>query len=69
MKKILVIVFLILLTLKLASIGIMANASWWVVFAPLVVIGVITLLVWVFITIAMVNIFPKFTLWVAKNAK
>ncbi|WP_431608223.1 hypothetical protein [Enterobacter asburiae] len=41
MKKILVIVFLILLTLKLASIGIMANASWWVVFAPLIVIGVL----------------------------
>lgn len=69
MKKILVIVFLILLSLKLAAIGVMANASWWLVFAPLIVIGVIKLAVWVFIIVAMANTFPKFTLWVAKNLK
>lgn len=69
MKKILVIVFLILLTLKLAAIGIMANASWWLVFAPLIVIGVIKLTVWVFIIVAMANVFPKLSLWVAKNLK
>lgn len=67
MKKILVIVFLILLSLKLAAIGIVANASWWVVFAPLIVIGVIKLALWVFITVALANVFPKFSLWVAKN--
>ncbi|UJB55154.1 hypothetical protein [Enterobacter phage vB_EcRAM-01] len=69
MKKILVIVFLILLSLKLAAIGVMANASWWLVFAPLIVIGVIKLAVWVFIIVAMANVFPKLSLWVAKNLK
>lgn len=69
MKKILVIVFLILLSLKLAVIGVMANASWWLVFAPLIVIGVIKLAVWVFIIVAMANVFPKLSLWVAKNLK
>ena len=69
MKKILVIVFLILLSLKLAAIGVMANASWWLVFAPLIAIGVIKLAVWVFIIVAMANVFPKLSLWVARNAK
>ncbi|WOL25523.1 hypothetical protein iPHageKPN11i_00181 [Klebsiella phage iPHaGe-KPN-11i] len=69
MKKILVIVFLILLSLKLAAIGVMANASWWLVFAPLIVIGVVKLAVWVFIIVAMANVFPKLSLWVAKNLK
>lgn len=69
MKKILVIVFLILLSLKLAAIGVMANASWWLVFAPLIVIGVIKLAVWVFIIVAMANVFPKLSLWVARNLK
>lgn len=69
MKKILVIVFLILLSLKLAAIGVMANASWWIVFSPLIVIGVIKLAVWVFIIVAMANVFPKLSLWVAKNLK
>lgn len=69
MKKILVIVFLILLSLKLAAIGVMANASWWLVFAPLIAIGVIKLAVWVFIIVAMANVFPKLSLWVARNLK
>ncbi|WP_426770735.1 hypothetical protein [Enterobacter cloacae complex sp. 363J6] len=69
MKKILVIVFLILLSLKLAAIGVMANASWWLVFAPLIVIGLIKLAVWVFIIVAMANVFPKLSLWVARNLK
>lgn len=69
MKKILVIVFLILLSLKLAAIGVMANASWWIVFSPLIVIGVIKLAVWVLIIVAMANIFPKLSLWVARNLK
>lgn len=69
MKKILVIVFLILLSLKLAAIGVMANASWWLVFAPLIVIGVIKLLFWVLFVVAMANVFPKLSLWIAKNAK
>lgn len=69
MKKILVIVFLILLSLKLAAIGVMANASWWIVFSPLIVIGLIKLAVWVFIIVAMANIFPKLSLWVARNLK
>lgn len=69
MKKILVIVFLILLSLKLAAIGVMANASWWIVFSPLIVIGVIKLAVWVFIIVAMANVFPKLSLWVARNLK
>ncbi|UIW12248.1 MAG: hypothetical protein [Enterobacter phage ENC20] len=69
MKKILVIVFLILLSLKLAAIGVMANASWWLVFAPLIVIGVIKLLFWVLFIVAMANVFPKLSLWIAKNVK
>lgn len=69
MKKILVIVFLILLSLKLAAIGVMANASWWIVFSPLIVIGLIKLAVWVFIIVAMANVFPKLSLWVARNLK
>lgn len=69
MKKILVIVFLILLSLKLAAIGVMANASWWLVFAPLIVIGVIKLLFWVLFIVAMANVFPKLSLWIAKNLK
>lgn len=69
MKKILVIVFLILLSLKLAAIGVMANASWWIVFAPLIVIGVIKLLFWVLFVVAMANVFPKLSLWIAKNVK
>ncbi|UIW11658.1 MAG: hypothetical protein [Enterobacter phage ENC7] len=69
MKKILVIVFLILLSLKLAAIGVMANASWWIVFSPLIVIGVIKLLFWVLFVVAMANVFPKLSLWIAKNAK
>ncbi|QUL76963.1 hypothetical protein [Escherichia phage UPEC03] len=69
MKKILVIVFLILLSLKLAAIGVMANASWWIVFSPLIVIGVIKLAFWVLFVVAMANVFPKLSLWIAKNAK
>lgn len=69
MKKILVIVFLILLSLKLAAIGVMANASWWIVFSPLIVIGVIKLLFWVLFVVAMANVFPKLSLWIAKNVK
>lgn len=69
MKKILVIVFLILLSLKLAAIGVMANASWWLVFAPLIVIGMIKLLFWVLFIVAMANVFPKLSLWIAKNLK
>lgn len=69
MKKILVIVFLILLSLKLAAIGVMANASWWIVFSPLIVIGVVKLLFWVLFVVAMANVFPKLSLWIAKNVK
>lgn len=69
MKKILVIVFLILLSLKLAAVGVMANASWWIVFSPLIVIGVIKLLFWVLFVVAMANVFPKLSLWIAKNSK
>lgn len=69
MKSILVVVFLILLSLKLAAIGIVANASWWVVFAPLIALAVIKALIWVLMMVAIANVFPAFTLWIAKSLK
>lgn len=67
--KILVVVFLIMLTLKLAGVGILATASWWLIFTPLIILGLIKLF-WVVVgIIALWGIFPAFSLWVARSLR
>ncbi|ADJ55337.1 hypothetical protein RB16p033 [Escherichia phage RB16] len=67
--KILSVVFLILLGLKLAQVGLMATASWWWVFSPLILLTVGKIAVWVVITVAVVGVFPAFSRWVVKSTR
>lgn len=67
--KTLTIIFLILLALKLAQVGLMATASWWLVFSPLILLAVIKFAAWVFVLITVAGIFPALTRWIAKNSR
>lgn len=67
--KILTVVFLILLGLKLAQVGLMATASWWWVFSPLILLGVLKFAAWAIALIAIAGIFPVFTRWIVKNSR
>lgn len=65
MKLILIILFGVMVYLKLAAIGVMATASWWLVCSPLLVlVGGFVLRM-----IILSNVFPRLTLLIAKNVR
>lgn len=67
--KTLTIIFLILLCLKLAQIGLMATASWWLVFSPLILLAVLKFAAWAIVLIAVAGVFPAFSRWLVKYSR